>query len=105
MAKLAGKPLATVIITKDATVTSDILREAILQSRKENNPVNIMNWGHSLTEADVERIASWDLNGREIKNACKTVRTWCLCQGYRMELVRVESAIQVTAPQARRVGE
>ena len=52
----------------------------------------------------VEELAKWELNGREIKNAIKTVRTWCLCKRYHpMSLSRMESGIQVTAPQAKKV--
>jgi hypothetical protein len=58
-----------------------------------------------LSEADVQQLARWELNGREIKNAIKTVRTWCLCKGYPLGLQRLESGIRVTAPQARKVEE
>lgn len=51
----------------------------------------------------MEQLAKWELNGREIKNAIKTVRTWCLCKGYQLSLPRLESGIAVTAPQARKV--
>lgn len=56
----------------------------------------------SLTNADVAQLAAWDLNGREIKNAIKAVRTWCLCKGYQISLERLESGILVTAPQAKK---
>ena len=48
-------------------------------------------------------LAKWDLNGREIKNSIKTVRTWCVCKGVGLNLSRLESGIRVTAPQARKV--
>ncbi|KAK0102745.1 hypothetical protein ONS95_006343 [Cadophora gregata] len=53
-----------------------------------------------LQEGDVEELAKWELNGREIKNAIKTVRTWCLCKGFDISLLRLEAGIKVTAPQA-----
>jgi SpoVK/Ycf46/Vps4 family AAA+-type ATPase len=53
-----------------------------------------------LTKDDVEELAKWELNGREIKNAIKTVRTWCVCKSFEMNLLRLESGIKVTAPQA-----
>ena len=56
-----------------------------------------------LSEAEIRRLAMWELNGREIKNAIKTVRTWCLCKGYQLSLQRLESGIAVTAPQAKRM--
>ena len=48
-------------------------------------------------------LAKWDLNGREIKNSIKTVRTWCVCKGFQLNLSRLESGIRVTAPQARKL--
>jgi SpoVK/Ycf46/Vps4 family AAA+-type ATPase len=48
-------------------------------------------------------LAKWELNGREIKNAVKTVRTWCLIKGFGISLERLEAAITVTAPQAKKV--
>jgi len=48
-------------------------------------------------------LGKWELNGREIKNAIKTVRTWCLCKGFEMNLGRLEAGIVVTAPQAQKV--
>lgn len=53
-----------------------------------------------LQEGDMEELAKWELNGREIKNAIKTVRTWCLCKGFEISLLRLEAGIKVTAPQA-----
>jgi hypothetical protein len=58
-----------------------------------------------LEEKELEELGRWELNGREIKNAIKTVRTWCVCKGYEMSLLRLESGIKVTAPQARKVEE
>ena len=57
----------------------------------------------NLSESDINQLAAWELNGREIKNAIKTVRTWCLCKGYQLSLPRFESGIMVTAPQAGKV--
>lgn len=53
-----------------------------------------------VSKKDMDELAKWELNGREIKNAIKTVRTWCVCKGFEMNLVRLESGIKVTAPQA-----
>ena len=58
----------------------------------------------TLSIQDVGRLAQWELNGREIKNTIKTVRTWCLCKGFPLTLSRLENAIAVTAPQARKIG-
>jgi len=58
-----------------------------------------------LGEEGFGELARWELNGREIKNAVRTVKLWCECKGYEMSLVRLESGIQVTAPQARKIGE
>lgn len=58
-----------------------------------------------LDDAAFKTLSYWDLNGREIKNAVKTVRTWCVCKGYTMDLARLEAGIRVTAPMARKLKE
>lgn len=58
-----------------------------------------------VSKKDIEELAKWDLNGREIKNAIKTVRTWCICKDFQMNLLRLESGIKVTAPQATKVED
>ena len=57
-----------------------------------------------LSNDDLEELARWELNGREIKNAVKTVKTWCDCKEYDISLARLESGIKVTAPQAEKMG-
>jgi hypothetical protein len=57
-----------------------------------------------LTAEDLEELSLWELNGREIKNSIKTVKSWCDCKGYDMNLMRLESGIKVTAPQATKRG-
>ncbi|RDL30841.1 uncharacterized protein BP5553_10186 [Venustampulla echinocandica] len=49
---------------------------------------------------EMQEVAKWELNGREIKNVIKTARIWCVCKKFEMNLLRLESAIKVTAPQA-----
>ena len=58
--------------------------------------------GSEILDTDLEELAKWELNGREIKNAIKTVRTWCICKQFEMNLLRLESGIKVTAPQAKK---
>lgn len=58
-----------------------------------------------MNKKDLNELAKWELNGREIKNAIKTVRTWCVCKRFQMNLLRLESGIVVTAPQAMKVEE
>jgi SpoVK/Ycf46/Vps4 family AAA+-type ATPase len=53
-----------------------------------------------IDDEDLKELAQWDLNGREIKNAIKTVKSWCDAKGYEMSLGRLESGIKVTAPNA-----
>ena len=57
-----------------------------------------------VTQDDLEQLATWDLNGREIKNVVKTVRTWCVCKGFEFDLNRLEVGIMVTAPFAKKIG-
>ncbi len=56
-----------------------------------------------LEESEMRELAKWELNGREIKNAIKTVRTWAAIKGFEMGLVKLEAGIRVTAPQAGKV--
>ena len=58
-----------------------------------------------LDEEDIKELALWTLNGREIKNAVKMVRSWCDQKGYTMTLERMESGIKVTSPHASKEGE
>ncbi|EEH50656.2 uncharacterized protein PADG_06735 [Paracoccidioides brasiliensis Pb18] len=51
-----------------------------------------------ITEEDLNELAMWQLNGREIKNAAKMAKSWCDYKGYDMTLSRIESGIKVTAP-------
>ncbi|DAA78907.1 TPA_exp: putative AAA family ATPase [Trichophyton benhamiae CBS 112371] len=53
-----------------------------------------------LNEEDLKELSMWQLNGREIKNAVKMVKSWCDQKGYDMTLSRMESGIKVSAPQA-----
>ncbi|OAA54645.1 ATPase, AAA-type, core [Cordyceps fumosorosea ARSEF 2679] len=59
----------------------------------------------TLSDSDVDEISLWQLNGREIKNAVKMVRTWCDHKGYAMTLDRLESGIRVTNPCATKSAE
>ena len=72
-------------------------------SRVPLTEVSTQTLSTQLSDADVKQLAAWELNGREIKNAIKTVRTWCLCKGYPLSLQRLESGIIVTAPQAKKM--
>lgn len=51
-----------------------------------------------LTEEELEELAAWNLNGREIKTAVKMVTTWCAHKGHAMTLERLENGIKVTSP-------
>lgn len=53
-----------------------------------------------LNEEHLKELSMWQLNGREIKNAVKMVKSWCDQKGYDMTLSRMESGIKVSAPQA-----
>lgn len=58
-----------------------------------------------LGEADVRQLSLWQLNGREIKNAVRMVKSWCDHKGYVMTLERLESGIKVTSPHATKEGD
>ena len=52
----------------------------------------------------MDELARWQLNGREIKNTIKTVRTWCVCKGFEINLLRLETGIKITAPMSEKIG-
>ncbi|KAB5584935.1 P-loop containing nucleoside triphosphate hydrolase protein [Coniochaeta sp. 2T2.1] len=54
--------------------------------------------GAGISEEDIKELAAWELNGREIKNAVKMVKSWCDHKGYEMTLSRLENGIKVTSP-------
>lgn len=51
-----------------------------------------------LDDEDIKVLSLWQLNGREIKNAVKMVRSWCDHKGYMLTLERLENGIKVTSP-------
>ncbi|KAK3905393.1 hypothetical protein C8A05DRAFT_30798 [Staphylotrichum tortipilum] len=53
-----------------------------------------------ITDEDIKELASWQLNGREIKTAVKLTKTWCDFKGYELSLSRLENGIKVTSPHA-----
>jgi len=57
-----------------------------------------------ITDEDIKELASWQLNGREIKTAVKLTRTWCDFKGYELSLSRLENGIKVTSPHASKTG-
>ncbi len=56
--------------------------------------------GGGFDNEDLEELAAWNLNGREIKTAVKMVKLWCDQKGYEITLARLENAIKVTSPHA-----
>lgn len=64
----------------------------------ERLPVKLL-----LEDGEMEELAKWEFNWREIKNAIKMVKTWTDCKGYAMNSARLESGIKVAAPQSRKI--
>ena len=58
-----------------------------------------------LSDEDLKELSLWSLNGREIKNAVKMVRSWCDHKGYDLSLSRLENGIKVTSPHASKQGK
>lgn len=58
-----------------------------------------------LDDDDIKQLGLWQLNGREIKNAVKMVRSWCDHKGYVLTLERLENGIKVTSPHASKDGD
>jgi SpoVK/Ycf46/Vps4 family AAA+-type ATPase len=59
----------------------------------------------ALSDAEIGQLSLWQLNGREIKNAVRMVKSWCDHKGYAMTLERLESGIKVTTPHATKEGD
>jgi AAA+ superfamily predicted ATPase len=57
--------------------------------------------GH-LSDDDLQEIAAYELNGRQIKTVLKTTRAWCMCKGEKVSLARCIAGIQITAPRAKK---
>lgn len=55
-----------------------------------------------MSEEDLNILASWELNGREIKNVVKVGKLWCQYNKYTLTRSRLETAIVTTAPSAQR---
>ncbi|KAH6880065.1 P-loop containing nucleoside triphosphate hydrolase protein [Thelonectria olida] len=74
---------------------------------EEDHPTSASSGSHEkpLDDEDVKELALWQLNGREIKNAVKMVRSWCDHKGYVMTLSRLENGIKVTSPHASKDGD
>ncbi|KAL7792087.1 hypothetical protein V8C37DRAFT_416451 [Trichoderma ceciliae] len=75
-------------------------RETSIEDAAENPEVKT-----PLGDADLGQLSLWQLNGREIKNAVRMVKSWCDHKGYVMTLERLESGIKVTSPHATKEGD
>ena len=58
-----------------------------------------------LPETAVKELASWRLNGRQIKNIIHAARSWCHFSGEVFSLAKLLSTIKVTAPFAERIDD
>ncbi|KAK7947865.1 ATP-dependent zinc metalloprotease FtsH [Apiospora aurea] len=57
---------------------------------------------HGLTEADLLDLASWNVNGRDIKHAVKNARKWCYTKGKPVTLDALQTGLITTAPRSKR---
>lgn len=53
---------------------------------------------YNVQPSDIEALARWKLNGREIKTVVKTVYLWCRYNTLEFSLARLEDGIELTAP-------
>lgn len=74
----------------------------ITEDGEEKEPAPVEK---SLDDEDLAELSLWQLNGREIKNAVKMVKSWCDHKGYVMTLSRLENGIKVTSPHASKEGD
>lgn len=58
-----------------------------------------------MTPRDWDKLATWQLNGREIKNSARNAQLWCKYEGFDITLDKIENAIEATAPFALRAED
>ena len=82
------------------------LWEAFLTKTPDNRRVEQAGGSQCLLKSeDLDSLARWKLNGREIKNIAKTVKAWCSSQGHAIDMEHVNTAIETTSPFAQRDSE
>jgi SpoVK/Ycf46/Vps4 family AAA+-type ATPase len=80
------------------TEVNDATADKPIPNGSSSTPITV-----NITDEDIKELAAWQLNGREIKNAVKMVKSWCDCKGYDMTLARLENGIRVTSPHSSKV--
>ncbi|KAH8752385.1 hypothetical protein BGZ57DRAFT_912612 [Hyaloscypha finlandica] len=55
-----------------------------------------------ITEEEIQQLALWTLNGRDIKNALKMTVSWCHQKGSKVTFLAIEDVIGATCPRARK---
>ncbi|CZR69785.1 uncharacterized protein PAC_19685 [Phialocephala subalpina] len=56
----------------------------------------------NISPANINELALWTLNGRDIKNALKMTVSWCQHHGGKVTFVALEDVIRATCPRARK---
>ena len=86
--------------------TSDMQSKVQIQvPLQSSQPIQSSNPSVDLSSEDMNALAAWSLNGREIRNVVKTARLWCTYNNYGLTLDRIEAAIRVTAAFAEKTTE
>ncbi|KAK3945706.1 putative aaa family protein [Diplogelasinospora grovesii] len=70
------------------------------EEEEDNKSSTAVAPGMDISDDDIKELAAWQLNGREIKNAVKMVKSWCDYKGYDLTLAKLENGIRVTSPHA-----
>ncbi|TLD28251.1 hypothetical protein PspLS_03882 [Pyricularia sp. CBS 133598] len=83
--------------TREA-IWDKLLARQLPQPMSLESEVGIPGGESQLSERDLQELARWNLNGREITNVARMVRAWCNCKGRDMTLERLKSGIKVTSP-------
>ncbi|KAF2670112.1 P-loop containing nucleoside triphosphate hydrolase protein [Microthyrium microscopicum] len=81
-----------------------LMKEQAVEADDEREEPKSRRAQDYLSDEDLLELAQWQLNGREIKNSIKTVKSWCDAKAYDMTLSRLESGIKATAPSASKQG-
>ncbi|TLD06234.1 uncharacterized protein PgNI_08910 [Pyricularia grisea] len=89
------KPLSTG--TREA-IWDKVLARQLQQPMSLEAKVGLPEGEARLSEHEIQELARWNLNGREITNVARMVRALCDYKGHAMTLQRLESGIKVTSP-------
>jgi hypothetical protein len=60
------------------------------------------SYGDANKETDIQALAMWTMNGRQIKNAVQMAAKWCSRNPQTIDLKIIENIIRLTCPKAQK---